>query len=490
MQSNLTEAGLNEEERSMLVRLKESLAAVKDQLAEYEEFFAEAKSGKQVIATYLGTDSKRTVVRLDSGVLVMSALPGVDTKNMVVGQKLLVNPDVGVATKATTFEAPIANFETTVVSVVKGKVFARVAEAVEEVLNPKGIPVEPGDPVVLDRHGVLLRKSEAKKPYEVDSPRVRWDDIGGLEDAKREMIEAIELPFKNSAVLERYGKKPLKGLLLYGPPGCGKTMLGKAAATAMSSLHGEATAKSGFFYVKGPEVMTKWVGETESNIRSLFDRARAFKKRTSVPAVIFIDEAEALLSSRTHTGTVEGLSKMTVPTFLSEMDGLSDSAAIVLLSTNRPDVLDPAIVRDGRIDRKVKVTRPDKASAAKIFETHLRTVPRACEESVKTLAEMASEEMFSDKHRLYEISTVKGTATMTLRDIVSGAMIAGVVDKATSAAMHRDMASKKRNIGILQEDLFQAVGASLAQAKDLNHEEDVSIFASSLAAPPLQIRRA
>lgn len=481
---------MNDEERGIMSRMRESLADMKDQLAKYEQFVAEAQAGKQVIGTYLGMENRRAIVRTDGGVLVMALLPGVDTKNMVFGQKLLINPDLGVATKPMVAEVPGGNFESLVSSVIQGKVFARVADTVEEVLNPKGLPIEAGDTVVLDRHGVLLRKSEAKKVHEVENPHVLWDDIGGLEEAKRELIEALEMPFRNSATLEKYGKKPLRGVLLYGPPGCGKTMLGKAAATAMSSLHGEAAAKTGFFYVKGPEVLSKWVGETESNIRGLFARAQSFKKRTNVPAVIFIDEAEALLTSRSHSGTVETLSKMTVPTFLSEMDGLNESAAIVLLSTNRPDVLDPAIVRDGRIDRKVKVTRPDKASAAKIFESHLRKVPRACEESVRALATMASEEMFSDKHRLYEVKTAKGDATMTLRDIVSGAMIAGVVDKATSIAMHRDMASKKRNIGLLQEDLLSAVSASVAQAKDLNHEDDVSIFTASLASPPLQIRKA
>jgi proteasome ATPase len=339
----------------------------------------------------------------------------------------------------------------------------------QTVLMASAIKVAAGDRVVVEpfTRAIVIRSLGAPPAvlnYEQDT-KVSWEDVGGCAAAKQALREAIEMPFAHADLYNRYGKSPVKGVLLYGPPGNGKTLLAKAAATAVARAHGESVAR-GFQYIKGPALLSKWVGETEAAIRAMFSAARAHKKKHGYPALIFIDEADALLSTRGSRGSV-GVEGTTVPQFLAEMDGLEDSGALVLLATNRPDTLDPAVVREGRVDRKVRVDRPNREEAALIMGIHMKGKPVHSKSSLEELCAHGVDELFSPDRYL----TARGHA-LPLANLVSGAMIAGVVDQATTAALFRDVDSKRRTCsGLTTADLTRAVEQVMLGLRDLDHAD-------------------
>lgn len=336
------------------------------------------------------------------------------------------------------------------------------------------LKIEKGCNIVLDESNMVAVLNLGKPAAEFtrgETP-VSWDDIGGLPDTKRDLIEAIEHPHLYPDLYRAYNQEPPRGILLKGPPGCGKTMLGKAAATALKRIYDKKGAtESAFLYVKGPEVLTKWVGDSEAAIRSLFARAKDHKDKHGFPAVIFLDEAESLLSAR-GSGISSDMEKTIVPTFLSEMDGLDTASAIMILATNRPDRLDPAIVRDGRVDRKIDVQRPDQKAFEDIVALNLRKVKTAD----KDLHKLAAEEIFAENREIgsYKHETTGKKVTLILSDVVSGAMAANVVRLAVQMAIRSDIASKQKNArGVCAEHILRAVESEQKQIAMLSHPEAV-----------------
>lgn len=343
-----------------------------------------------------------------------------------------------------------------------------------------GLKIEVGHRVALDSSGSVI-VADLGKPaseYERGESGVDWDSIGGLADAKQLLSEAIEHPAMFPELYAQYGQRPSHGVLLLGPPGCGKTLMAKASATAIARQHGADTEKglgTGFLYVKGPEVLSKWVGEAERTIREIFARARSHKKERGYPAVLFIDEADALLSKR-GSGVSSDMEKTIVPMFLSEMDGLDDAAAIVVLATNRADQLDPAITRDGRIDTKVRISRPDRDATAEIIAINLRG--KMVSEDTDTMADAVADEIFREDRVLSSHEKGRSVVDVLLSDLVSGAMAANVVTTAMQLAIRRDIAavassrrSKPRASGITLDDLLRAVDQVQDQNKHINHDE-------------------
>jgi proteasome-associated ATPase len=302
-------------------------------------------------------------------------------------------------------------------------------------LFPTMVTIKAGDTVMMDEFdSIVVRVLPPRvKPYAVPETGVTWDDIGGNAHAKAAMIEAIEHPHLHKDLFAFYGAAGAKGILLYGPPGCGKTMLGKAAATSMG-------ASDGFIYSKGPEVLNPYVGVAEATVRGLFSQARDFRAKTGRRAVIFIDEAESILGARGARGSY--MEKTIVPTFLAEMDGVSDSGAVVMLATNRSMSLDPAVVRDGRIDRKIEITRPNKEDSVAIAKTHLRKAP--------------TDDADGLSHHLIDTAWFAGFTNggnpYTFAEVVSGSLIAGIVEKGKTFAMRRDIANGTRT-GLKPEDI-------------------------------------
>jgi proteasome-associated ATPase len=260
----------------------------------------------------------------------------------------------------------------------------------------------------------------------------------------------------------QYGKRMVKGVLLVGPPGTGKTLLGKAAATSVAKAHGK-TDGGGFIYIKGPELLNAYIGRSEEAVRGLFIAARDYKERYGIPVVIFMDEADSLLGARDR-GVNVSVNATVVPQFLAEMDGLDDHAAIFILATNKPELLDPAVVREGRVDRKVRVDRPRREDAAAIFEIHLRGRPLIGEGHIET----GVEELYSDKYPIHP--RFDGTAGhVMLRDFVSGAMINNIIEQASTAAVMRDIAGKRMHAGgITVKDILGSIERTARGQRDIS----------------------
>lgn len=348
------------------------------------------------------------------------------------------------------------------------------------------LKVESGDRVRCDSGlaVVVANLGKDKHGFDIAAEQVcvSWDEVGGQKEAKAALIDAIETPVKHAEMFRRYGRAPSRGVLLYGPPGCGKTLMAKAAATAFAALQGGGPG--GFLYIKGPEILNKWVGESERTIRGLFQRARDHYRETGKRAIMFIDEADAILGVRGSSRSSD-VDKTIVPAFLAEMDGLDPGGPFVLLATNRQGSLDPAVVRDGRIDRKIEVNRPDRESAKAILELYLGRRPLLGE--VGDLAARTAEEIYSGRHEISHVHhRVEGQEPVkhifTLERIMNGAMLAGIVERATERAMRRDMDGCLHDpSGVCWADLEEAINDVVIAEKPMNHFDDMLAWAEELA---------
>lgn len=346
------------------------------------------------------------------------------------------------------------------------------------------------DTVLLDDTATIIiqHSSEPENKHKVqnDDLKIRFNDIGGLEEAKQILKETFIVSHKHQMLYEKYNKKPIKGIALYGPPGCGKTMLGKAIYTELSQLYGESASSTGFIYIKGPELLNKYVGNTEASIQELFDSARQHYEMYNYPAVLFIDEADGLLTKRGSENN-HGLSQTIVPMFLAEMDGLEESHTIVVLSTNRIDTLDPAILREGRIDVKIKITRPNKQATKEILKIYLESSNLSIDSD--RLVESAIDDIFDENKTLYHIKTKQGDKILRYSDIISGATLYSIVDRAITIAINRDIEKNTEShllsslnvSGINDDDIKRAIQESYKQQLHLNHEENIAYFLSDIS---------
>lgn len=337
--------------------------------------------------------------------------------------------------------------------------------------------LKPGTEVMVYEKLVIIDIHEQeKKDYTfTGSTGVSWDDIGGLEEEKKKMQECIENPIIHKELYKAYNQKLPKGVLLFGPPGNGKTMLGKAAATSLAALN--KSERNGFIYVKGPEILSKWVGEAEEKIRGIFNQAREFFKETGTQAIIFIDEAESILAKRGSTRSSD-VDKTIVPQFLAEMDGLEESGAIVILTTNRADILDSAVIREGRIDQKIYIGNPDEFTCRAIMSLHLKNVP--CKE--KNLVDICIEELYKDDYSFFNVNFKDGNfEILKLGNLVSGAAIANLVKSMITSAMKKDIAGKvKKPSGITAEDAKAVIADVFEQYKKMAHTEFLETYKDKL----------
>lgn len=343
--------------------------------------------------------------------------------------------------------------------------------------------MEIGDKVVLDFHGaVAIAHVSSKESREFKlranaALSVNWNDIGGAVEAKQELIDAIETPYTNKEIYSFYGCSPPKGILLWGPPGCGKTMCGKAVSASIAKIFGKDAVESGFNYIKGPEILSMWVGQQEATTRKLFERSRSHYEKHKYPSVTFIDEADSFLSSRRNSEVTPEWHNSLVAMWLAEMDGHDQHNGIFIFATNRPLVLDAALVRDGRIDKHIKVPRPDMLGAQEIFKLYLKNVP-LYQADARELAAFLVADIFDNKRPIAEVhfdldqnKKFRKSETMFLKDIISGAMIKGIVDTARSNAMRRDI-QKSKGVGVTKNDFREAVETIYQRHRKSNHDFD------------------
>jgi transitional endoplasmic reticulum ATPase len=247
-------------------------------------------------------------------------------------------------------------------------------------LEEERVPPEILDKMVVKEDDFLSAYREitptAMREVYVEVPSVHWKEVGGLDKIKNELEQSVEWPLKKPEVFKRMGIKPPRGILLYGPPGCGKTLLARAVATE---------SEANFISVKGPEIFSKWVGESEKAIREVFRKAR-----TAAPAIIFFDELDSIIPRRGAGYSDSGATERVISQLLTEMDGIESlQNVVVIAATNRPDILDPAVMRPGRFDRLIDVPAPDSKALMQIFKIHARDMPLSKDVDLQEIAEKA-----------------------------------------------------------------------------------------------------
>ncbi|MEO3935286.1 proteasome ATPase [Dermatophilaceae bacterium Soc4.6] len=325
-----------------------------------------------------------------------------------------------------------------------------------ESLEVQGETVRVGDALMLDtRSGFVyerIPKAEVQDLVLEEVPDIAYEDIGGLAGQIEQIRDAVELPYLHPDLFKEHQLKPPKGILLYGPPGCGKTLIAKAVAASLArkvaERTGQASEKSYFLNIKGPELLNKYVGETERHIRLIFQRARE-KASDGTPVVVFFDEMDSLFRTR-GSGVSSDTETTIVPQLLSEIDGVERLENVIVIgASNREDMIDPAILRPGRLDVKIKIERPDAESARDIFTKYLTADLPLHEHdlaendgsrqgTVEGMIQATVERMYSeiDENRFLEVTYAGGDKeVLYFKDFNSGAMIQNIVDRAKKMAI-------------------------------------------------------
>ncbi|OQW31905.1 MAG: peptidase [Nitrospira sp. HN-bin3] len=379
-----------------------------------------------------------------------------------------------------------------------------------------GVELSAGDHIRIDPSlRIALEKlvdRKASRHVLDETPKVTWEQIGGQSEAITAIRKAIEYPLVHAETFERFKFSQPKGFLLYGPPGCGKTLIGQAAAGSLAKRLSESqqgrepdqgnsppVTSGAFLHVKGPEILNMWLGESERMVRDLFAQARARRKEGALP-FIFIDEAESIVGTRRAMRSFN-ISNTLVPMFCSEMDGIESLRdVVIILASNRPDLIDPAVLRPGRIDRKIKVGRPNKAAAAEILKVYLTADlpldPKLVKDrggepvqAVVSLVEDIIEMIFrrTEETRLLSIRLRNGQSTVLYRgDLVSGAILASIVQRAKEKAIDR-MIQSGQPAGLLEEDLRAAVSEEFREGDMLPPDDAAEEWLKLLDHHPEQV---
>ena len=349
-----------------------------------------------------------------------------------------------------------------------------------------GIEIKAGDSLVLDtKSGFIyekIPKSDVEELVLEEVPDVKYEDIGGLGKQIEQIRDAVELPFLQKDLYKEYQLKAPKGILLYGPPGCGKTLIAKAVANSLakkvSEKTGNDTGKSYFLNIKGPELLNKYVGETERHIRLIFQRARD-KASEGMPVIVFFDEMDSLFKTR-GSGVSSDVENTIVPQLLSEIDGVEGLENVIVIgASNREDMIDPAILRPGRLDVKIKIERPDAQGASEILSKYLTPdLPLNQDDldqhkgdrqaTVNSMIQRAVERMFndSDENRFIEVTYANGDKeVLYFKDFSSGAMLENIVSRAKKAAIKEFLQNQKK--GIRVEHLLLACLEEFRENEDL-----------------------
>ena len=469
-------------------KLVNALYEAREQISSLKEEADKLCAPPSTYGVYLSVNEDATVNILSQGRKVKVNLhPSIKAETLKPGQELVLNEGLNVV------EAAGYEIQGDVVILKEQLDEERAVVTLRADEEKVGIIADPlrklrlktGDHLLMDaKSGYLLEKlpkSEVEDLALEEVPDIGYDDIGGLGTQIEAIKDAVELPYLYADYYKEHQLTPPKGVLLYGPPGCGKTMIAKAVANNLAEKISEKRGEKikGFFLnIKGPELLNKYVGETERKIREIFIKAKE-KAADDVPVVVFFDEMDALFRTR-GTGISSDVETTIVPQLLAEIDGVEGLRNVIVIgASNRQDLIDPAILRPGRLDVKIKIERPDRGAAGDIFRKYLTTqIPIAESETrhfsgdavgaIDAMIAATVEAMYSlsEENRFLEVTYANGDKeVLYFKDFSSGAMIESVVRRAKKLALKRLIGGGEK--GISAGDLLNAVREEFKENEDL-----------------------
>jgi proteasome-associated ATPase len=493
-------------------KLVNALYEAREQITSLKEEVDKLCAPPSTYGVYLSANEDGTVNILAQGRKVKVNLhPALKPEGLKPGQELILNEGLNVV------EAAGYEIQGDVVILKEQLDEERAVVTLRADEDRVGIIAEPlrgtrlkvGDHLLLDgKSGYLLErlpKSEVEDLTLEEVPDIGYDDIGGLSTQIEAIKDAVELPYLYADYYKEHQLTPPKGVLLYGPPGCGKTMIAKAVANNLAEKISEKRGekiKGYFLNIKGPELLNKYVGETERKIREIFTKAKE-KAADDVPVVVFFDEMDALFRTR-GTGISSDVETTIVPQLLAEIDGVEGLKNVIVIgASNRQDLIDPAILRPGRLDVKIKIERPDKGAATDIFLKYLTpTIPIAGAETRQhggdagaAIAAMVATTVeagyaLSEENRFLEVTYANGDKeVLYFKDFASGAMIESVVRRAKKLALKRYIGGGEKGVGL--DDLLTAVREEFKENEDLpntTNPDDWAKIAGKKGERIMQIR--
>ncbi|WP_210440949.1 proteasome ATPase [Nocardioides xinjiangensis] len=476
-------------------RLAQTLRDARDQITTLKEEVDRLAQPPAGFGTFLGRNDDDSVDVFTGGrKLRVSVSPAVDLDGLVRGQEVMLNEALNVVA-ALDFEqvGEVVMLKEILADGERALVIANADEErvvrLAEPLRAEDVTIRAGDSLLLDtRAGYVYEvvpKSEVEELVLEEVPDIEYGSIGGLTTQIDAIRDAVELPYLHPELFRDHELKPPKGVLLYGPPGCGKTLIAKAVANSLAKKVAEKTGASGksyFLNIKGPELLNKYVGETERHIRLVFQRARE-KASLGTPVIVFFDEMDSLFRTR-GSGVSSDVENTIVPQLLSEIDGVEALENVLVIgASNREDMIDPAILRPGRLDVKIKIERPDAESARDIFSKYLTArLPLHADDlaefgndreaTVNAMIRATVERMYteSEENRFLEVTYANGDKeVLYFKDFNSGAMIQNIVDRAKKMAikdfLDSDLNPAQR--GLRVQHMLQACVDEFKENEDL-----------------------
>ncbi|GAA3239650.1 proteasome ATPase [Nonomuraea helvata] len=482
-QANLAAVtGQNERLVATLKEARDQIVALKEEV----DRLAQPPSG---FGTFLEAREDGTIEVFTGGrKLRVNVSPAVDVDSLRRGQEVMLNEALNVV-EALGYEE-VGEIVMLKELLDEGKRALVISHADEERVvrlaeSLVGQPIRAGDSLLLEpRSGYVyerIPKSEVEELVLEEVPDISYEEIGGLSRQIEQIRDAIELPYLHADLFREHKLRPPKGVLLYGPPGCGKTLIAKAVANSLAKQVAEKTGQSGksfFLNIKGPELLNKYVGETERHIRLVFQRARE-KASEGTPVIVFFDEMDSIFRTR-GSGVSSDVENTIVPQLLSEIDGVEGLENVIVIgASNREDMIDPAILRPGRLDVKIKIERPDAEAAKDIFSKYLiADLPLhpddlaehsdSREGTIQGMIQSVVERMYteSEENRFLEVTYANGDKeVLYFKDFNSGAMIQNIVDRGKKMAIKQFLETGKK--GLRVQHLLTACVDEFSENEDL-----------------------